>query len=376
MQIKQYIIRNSESIQLDKNQDCHLVLSFGHKSLIGDDLIIAKIDEAFPSAYKLYSSTAGEISGENVYDNSISLTAITFQSTSVKANSVNIGDFQNSFEAGKNLALKIDQQGLKFIFLVSDGSLVNGSDLLNGFNFVINKNIPITGGLAGDGANFESTLTGVNTKPKKGEIAAISFYGDHLKVSHSSMGGWEPFGLEREVTKSTGNVLYEIDGKNALDLYKTYLGKHADDLPGSALLFPLSVQINDTGDTIVRTILSVNHEENTMSFAGDIQVGSKVRFMKANFDKLIDAASLAAQESLTNFHDSQPELAILISCVGRKAILSERIDEEVEAVKDVLNKETYITGFYSYGEISPLKPGTTCELHNQTMTITCLQEKM
>lgn len=376
MNIKQYLITSKDDIQIERSTESQLVLIFGHKPLLADEETIAKITEAFPSAYKVYSSTAGEIMGQNVYDETITITAITFDSTRIEATANNITDFENSYEAGKALASNVDQEGLRFVFMISDGRLVNGSDLLNGINAVIAPEIPITGALAGDGTSFENTLTGLDDTIKSGQIVAISFYGKKLKVSHSSMGGWDSFGLEREVTKSVGNVLYEIDGKNVLSLYKTYLGKYVDDLPGSALLFPLSIEINDAGDTIVRTILSVDHEEETMSLAGNIPTGSKVRFMKANFDKLIDAASIAAQQCLTDFDDIQPELAILISCVGRKAILSERTDEEVEAVKDRLSKDTSITGFYSYGEISPIKQGGTCELHNQTMTITCLQEEL
>lgn len=110
-----------------------------------------------------------------------------------------------------------------------------------------------------------------------------------------------------------------------------------------------------------------------MTFAGDIPENSKVRFMKANFDRLIDAASDAANNCL-KMDNSKTKLAILISCVGRKIILSNRIDEEVEAVSEVFGNKTLLTGFYSYGEISPLKPMANCELHNQTMTITCINE--
>jgi hypothetical protein len=231
----------------------------------------------------------------------------------------------------------------------------------------------ITGGLAGDGTKFEKTFVGLNAIPSSGEIVAIGFYGDKLVLSHGSIGGWESFGLERKVTKADFNVLYEIDGKNALDLYKTYLGKYADELPSSALLFPLSIKLGEDKNPIVRTILSIDEEKQSMTFAGDIPEGSKVRFMKANFDRLIDAASNAANNCL-KMKDNNPKLALLISCVGRKIILSNRIDEEVEAVAEIFNNQTTLGGFYSYGEISPLNPMANCELHNQTMTITCLNE--
>jgi hypothetical protein len=375
MNIHQFQFIENKPCHIEKNDLADLVLCFGNKKLLSDGANITQISTSFPKAKIAYCSTAGEIYDTQVNDNTISIVAIQFDSTQIKSQSIDIDNFTNSFEAGKKLVSGFDSHGLRYIFVLSDGSKVNGSELVKGMNEVIDDHIPITGGLAGDGPNFQNTLVGLNEPPTSGKILALAFYGDKLKVSHSSMGGWEPFGLERIVTKSSSNELFEIDGKNALALYKDYLGKYIEDLPGSALLFPLSVKLNDGENSLVRTILSINTKDQSMLFAGDIPEGSKVRFMKANFDRLIDAASQAANISLTDFNNINPELAILVSCVGRKIILTDRIDEEVEAVKEVLGNKTIITGFYSYGEISPLVRGSSCALHNQTMTITCFSEE-
>lgn len=375
MKIKQFQITDNYQYKVEKDDNINVVLCFGSKQLLNDQSLISDISTAFPKANIAYCSTAGEIYDDQVLDNSISAVAIQFDHTQVLSNSISIDHYSDSFDAGKNLVSSFDTEDLRFIFVLSDGSKVNGSELVKGMNDIIGDKIPITGGLAGDGPYFESTLVGLNEQPASGKIIALAFYGDKLKVSHSSMGGWEPFGLERIVTKSSSNELFEIDGKNALALYKDYLGKYIEDLPGSALLFPLSVKLNDIENSLVRTILSINTKDQSMLFAGDIPEGSKVRFMKANFDRLIDAASHAANISLTDFNNINPELAILVSCVGRKIILTDRIDEEVEAIKEVLGNKTIITGFYSYGEISPLVRGSSCVLHNQTMTITCLSEE-
>jgi hypothetical protein len=215
---------------------------------------------------------------------------------------------------------------------------------------------------------------GLNGPATEGNIAAVGFYGKNLMVTHGSMGGWEMFGPERSVSRAHANKLYEIDGKNALEIYKMYLGKYADELPGSALLFPLSVKLPGQEEPVVRTILSIDTTDNSMVFAGDVPEGSLVRFMKANFDKLIDAATQAAQMTFTKPFSRSPRLALLISCVGRKIILDNRIEEEVDAIADTFGESTFLTGFYSYGEISPLARNKPCELHNQTMTITTLDE--
>jgi hypothetical protein len=362
--------KNEEGLNFDQAQ---LVLGFGSRDLISNPNSFEVIKNKFPNSEILLCSSSGEIYNTEVIDNTISIVAMSFSKTILKTSQVDINDFSSSFEAGTSLINTFPQEDLKLVFVLSDGGKVNGSELVKGMNYAKKDSVLITGGLAGDGAKFEKTYVGLNIPPETGKIIAVGFYGNQLNVSHGSIGGWESFGLERIVTKATDNVLFEIDGKNALDLYKTYLGKYADELPGSALLFPLSIKLDDSENSIVRTILSIDEKDQSMTFAGDIPIGSKVRFMKANFDRLIDAASDAASTCL-KMNTINPKLAILISCVGRKLILGNRTEEEIEAVSEIFGAQTKLTGFYSYGEISPLKPMANCELHNQTMTITCLNE--
>ena len=355
-------------------EKCQLVLAFGSRENITKPEIYDHLKEIYPNADIVFSSTAGEIMNDSVYDNSIVVTAVELEKTGVKSVITNINKHANSFEAGNFLVKQLDQNDLNCIFIISDGTFINGSELVDGFNQNNPNLVPITGGLAGDAARFEKTFTGLNNVPNQGNVIAIGFYGKDMLIGHGSFGGWDEFGHERIITKSDKNVLYEIDNKNALDLYKQYLGHYVNELPGSALLFPLSIRINGSDKNLVRTILSVDEEKKSMTFAGNLPEGSKVRLMKANFDKLIEASSTAATNSFVSIKSDKPGLAILVSCVGRKLILQERVDEEVEAAKEVLGNNTTISGFYSYGEISPFNTSTQCELHNQTMTITTFTE--
>ncbi|MFO0357785.1 MAG: FIST signal transduction protein [Sphingobacteriaceae bacterium] len=363
---------NPEGLQL---QDSELVICFGNKEQFIKHDVYELLRKTHINSNIVLCSTAGEIYNDEVCDNTIIVNGLHFERTSIKFSSLNIAEAQNSFEAGLMLIKKFDCENLKYVFVLSDGNLVNGSELVNGMQSCCDGKILITGGLAGDGANFVSTLVGLNQKPKEGMLVAIGFYGDSLEIGHGSNGGWESFGIERNVTKSLDNVLYEIDGKNALELYKNYLGKYADELPGSALLFPLSVKLLGTNEEMVRTILSVDEKSSSMTFAGDIPQGSSVRFMKANLDRLVDASCQAAENSKISLSSHEPTFAVLISCVGRKLIFGNRIDEEVEAVKNVFGKNTVISGFYSYGEVCPNNGFHHCQLHNQTMTITTFFEK-
>jgi hypothetical protein len=357
----------------DFNTDkCNLVIAFGSRELLSNSSKFDEIKKRYPNANILINTTSGEIIDVQVNDETLSLTAIEFEKTIISTSDLEIASFVDSFEAGRKLASNFKSEGLVNVLVIADGQKVNGSDLVRGIQSNINKDVVITGGLAGDGSKFEKTLVGLNNTPEEGKIVAIGFYGKHIMVSHGSMGGWDAFGPERLVTKATTNVLYELDGQPALDIYKNYLGEFSKDLPGSGLLFPLSVRLNNDPNPVVRTILGINEADKSLTFAGNIPVGSYARLMKANFERLIEGASDAATNSKEKVEN--PDLAILISCVGRKLVLNQRIEEEVEVIRETFGSSTALTGFYSYGEIAPNSGFNQCELHNQTMTITTLTE--
>jgi hypothetical protein len=351
-----------------------LVLVFGSRTLLSDTSIYPSIKNTYPNADILMCSTAGEIIDNQVNDHSISLTAIQSDKINIKTTKTGIKNEKDSFQAGIRIASAFDTTNLKNVLIISDGQRVNGSDLVLGLQEILPKNIIITGGLAGDGSLFQSTLVGLNEDPTEGRIAAIGFYGSAFSVSYGSVGGWDPFGVERLITKSEGNILYELDGKPALDIYKRYLGEYASELPRSGLLFPLSIRMSEKAPPIVRTILAINEKDKSLVFAGNISEGSYAQLMKANLDRLIEGASDAATNSIKN-NTTKPDLAILISCVGRKLVLDQRIEEEVEIIRNIYGADTALTGFYSYGEIAPSFHFKKCKLHNQTMTITTISEE-
>lgn len=352
-----------------------MVLVFGSRKAFREREIFQKIKEYYPEADIIGCSTAGEISGTRVLDNSLVCTAVEFMHTKLSGAQIKLGEVKDSFQAGQYLAQSIPRDKLSHLFVLSDGLAVNGSELVKGLTGCLPGNVAVTGGLAGDGSNFKNTLAFLNTPPQKDTVAVIGFYGDRLKIGYGSVGGWDPFGPERLITRSDGNVLYEMDGRSALELYKVYLGEHADGLPATGLLFPLSIRVKEHEKGLVRTILSINEEKQSLTFAGDMPEGTYARLMKANFDRLIDGAMEAAENSIKAVGSVPPDLAILISCVGRKLLLKQRTEEEIESVRDVLGAETVLTGFYSYGEICPFTFGAGSELHNQTMTVTTFREE-
>ncbi|OYU97704.1 MAG: hypothetical protein CFE21_05290 [Bacteroidetes bacterium B1(2017)] len=352
-----------------------LALIFGSTKLIKENTGVRKLKEKYPQTLFIGGTSAGEICGTSVVDDTIIATLIEFEKTTIKHVTKPVSNVEESFIVGEKIVEDLIASDLKHVFVMSEGLHINGSELVRGLRSKLPAGVSATGGLAGDGANFSETyILDENGLALSKSVSAIGFYGSNLSVSFGSMGGWDSFGVERLVTKSTNNVLYELDGKPALDLYKSFLGEHASNLPASGLLFPLNLRTEKDSEPVVRTILAVDEEKQSLTFAGDIPEGSYVRLMKANFDRLIEGAMGAAKGTLKSIKDEDPSLAILISCVGRKLVLKQIIEEEVEGVQEILGTVPTLCGFYSYGEISPFSNDAKCELHNQTMTITTFKE--
>jgi hypothetical protein len=341
-----------------------LVLVFASREEMSQPATFRELRKSYPHALLLGCTTAGEIYNTQVTDDSVVLTAICFEHTKLKAVSFPIARMEESRMIGQKLVESLEKENLRHVLVLSDGVHVNGSKLVEGMREHLPAGASISGGLAGDGSRFEKTYVLSEAGVLPDQVAIIGFYGDRLKVECSSLGGWDPFGPERIVTKSKDNVLYELDGQSALDLYKKYLGELAHKLPSSGLLFPLTIRSSDKDEWVVRTLLSVDEKNNSMIFAGNIPQNAHARLMKANMERLIEGANGAAK-SIRDVQKTEPELALLISCVGRKMILKQRIEEEVEAVQEIFGSSTILTGFYSYAK---------CELHNQSMTITTFTE--
>ena len=349
-----------------------LVLCFGAV----DDIRPALHEELrsrYPGAILAGCTTAGEIYDTQVYDNAVSVLVMGMTRTRLRGVTVEVANATETPRAAEQLARELAGEDLQHVLVLSDGLHVNGTELTRALAATLPEHTTASGGLAGDGDRFESTCAWLEQPDTGSRIVGIGFYGTALRVGFGSLGGWDPFGPVRVVTRAEHNMLYELDGQSALALYKRYLGDYAKDLPGSALLFPLTL-INEQEKDVVRTVLSVDEASQSMTFAGDIPEGARVRFMKANFDRLVDGAQGAAEQCIQTQPDLPPAAALLISCVGRKMVLRQRIEEETEAVRDILPAPTCLAGFYSYGEISPLRHESGCNFHNQTMTITTFSE--
>jgi len=344
---------------------------------LGEEVVkkeLLTISESFPTSIILGASTSGEIYADRVYDDTIVVSITKFELTHLQNHVCKFISPENSYDAGIEMANDLSGTDLQGIFLLSDGLKTNGTKLTQGLASVFGSTVSISGGLSGDKDKFENTWIIEDGIICKSSVCAIGFYGKKVHFKTASQGGWDTLGLTRIVTKSESNVLFELDGKPALDVYKRYLGDKAKELPSSALLFPLELHTEgNEKESKVRTVLGISEEEKSITFAGDIPQNSHVTFMKANFTRLINGAGESAEKLDFTQYKNEELLCIAISCVGRKLVLKSRVDEEIEAIKEVMPRSAKIIGFYSYGEISPLASGR-CDLHNQTMTLTAIWE--
>ncbi len=370
-----YWAENSKSLvyPADHNDDFEpdLVFYFFDKQIIGKIDAYSILKKKYPEAVLFGTSTSGPILKDDIYMETFTGMAISFEKTPIDIAQTKCTNYAHSYEAGKSLIKEFDLENLKHLFIVTDGMTVNGADFIRGLNETLPKGVSVSGGLASDNFNFKDTLTGINTPPKSGQICAIGFYGDAIQIGYGARGGWDEFGLERTVTKSDGSILYELDGKPALNLYKEYLGPDADNLPSSGLMFPLVIKKTPQSRGLVRTINEVDEKAQSLRFTGDIPQGCMAQFMIGNFRNLAKGAGDAAKEALEMI-DGPAELAILASCLGRQLLMGNQIADELESTMEELGNIT-TAGFYSNGEFSYL-PEEKGLLHNETMTLTVLKE--
>ncbi|MDY7020516.1 MAG: FIST N-terminal domain-containing protein [Cyanobacteriota bacterium] len=374
---------------LDSEQT--LVLLFGTVELLHDPKPIKDLKQAYSQSHLIGCSTAGEILGTYLFECTLCVGVVQFEETQLRSANCSVDldlrtSSAKSYHAGRTLATQLKHPDLKGIFILADGLQINGSELLRGLNTILNpsskqEQIPtITGGLAADYHQFQQTWVLADGIPRQGNIAAVGFYGNQIQISFGCQSGWTIFGPERRVTRAKHNILYELDGKPALQLYKEYLGEQARHLPKTALFFPLAVQSSFTRKATIRSLVSLDEKTNSLRLSGNIPQGAITQLMRGNSERLVDGALAAALVSRhgiqrqLNLIENQPTLAIAISGSGRRLVLGERTEEELEVTLEELPPQTQQIGFYSYGEFAPYGLETICQLHNQTMTLTIIRE--
>lgn len=349
-----------------------MVLVFGASELGEREELFNRLAVEYPESQLIGCSTAGEIEQERIWDESLTVAIVQFERTTIRRAHAMIERAKDSYGAGRELAAQLRAEELRAVFVLSCGTDVNGSELVRGINAGLPSGVVVTGGLAGDGDRFGQTWVMANGRTSPGAAVAIGLYGDAVRVSCGSQGGWDDAaGFESVVTAATGNVVYELDGRPALEAYRAGLGDRATELPGCVLQFPLEVRMEGDVGTVMRTVLGIDETHQALVLAGEVPVGAHARLMQASSDRLIFGARAAG--AAIGEHTG-PTLALAISCIGRRMVLGERAREEVAATLQRLPRGTQQIGFYAYGEVAQARDSARAGLHNQTMTLTVLSE--
>ncbi len=355
-----------------------MVMAFGASELEGMPEVFAELRDAYPQAHILGCSSAGEIADRRIRDHSLSVAVVRFAHTRLTTASVVVGDAAGSFAAGQVLAHKLDEVGLRAVFVLSEGLDVSGSQLLRGMQSVLDSAVLIGGGVAGDGVRFERTWTLSGDGAQSALVTAVGLYGDHLCLGQGAAGGWVGQGHVGTITRASGHVLFTIDERPALDWYREKLGPHGDELPATGLLYPLGLRLDEPGygddGYLVRSVLAINEGHRSLTFAGDMPEGTQVEVLGAISSQLITGAGDACRNAAKQIEiRSAPTLALMVSSVGRRVVLGDRADDELSAALEALPDDVASVGFYGYGGLAGFA-GRAAELHNQTFLVTLISE--
>ena len=376
MQVDQFIVAANQISYSQKNitspEQVSFILVFTSRSNMESAEWLKVVQKQYPEADVISCSTSGEVYFSELTHEAITGMAVSLEKTHFAIHSAKLAEQEGSFELGKSLANQFSTKDLKHVLLFGDGWLVNGSDLVQGMYASLGKEVSISGGLAGDGANFSKTLVGLNDDIDQRMAVAIGFYGDALKVGFGGHGGWSELGEAYEVTESEGREILKLGNEHSLPLYKQFLGDDADGLPGSALLYPVAVWLPGAEDYVVRTVFNTDEFDQSITLGEPTPQGARLQFMRARFDDLLNGVKGAAEEALTHLGE-QPEMALMVSCIGRKLLFNQQIDQEIEETHQILGPQTPIGGFYSYGEICPVQKDLAA-LHHQMLTLTVFAE--
>ena len=359
--------------QFNLSSSADIVFIYGEREAIKKKESFDSIKQLYPNAKIVGCSSSGNILGDTISTAVMVATAVEFEQGFIEIGVERFDTNQNLIEVSQRVVSKLPKKWLKHIYLLSDGLQMNGSDLAKGANQAVDYSLPITGGLAGDGTDFKETWVIANQRATQNTVIAVGFYGEKIHISSGCYAGWNEFGILRRITKSEGNIVYEIDHQPALDLYKKYLGEYAKELPSSGLRFPFNIKkVGDNG-SLIRSVLAIDEAKKALIFAGDVPEGSSARLMKTHIDGLIDGSEIAARRIKQS--NSKSALGLVVNCIGRRLILKQLSEEELESISTILGQNVQLIGFYSYGELAPYSDELlACKLHNQTMTLTVIYE--
>ena len=316
-----------------------------------------------PNACIIGTTTSGEIIEGKAKMHTTVLAFSLFEHTKIRTYASKI--YKSSEETANALISQfctVEEKPRVAISFV-DGLHINGEAFIDTLG-KYHESLIIAGGLSGDNANFQQTVVFTEKEILPSGAVVALLYNEHLQVATKASFGWESVGKSMMVTRAEGNIIYEIDGECAVDIYGKYLGEDiARNLPQIGVEFPLIVKKH--GMEIPRAPLSKS-SDGSLVFAGSIHTGDKVTFGYGNLQAILQYG-----QSVYEDHQVQKSESIFVySCMARLQLLGENVNDELLPLQSICN----VTGFFTYGEFYVESVNHKCELLNETMTILALSE--
>jgi hypothetical protein len=359
----------------DLDSEGTLVLAFAAPEYGARPRPLIELAAAFPRATVIGCSTAGEIDQTDIRDGSISVAVVQFEHTRVRLAEVQVDGATSALAAGQRLAAELAAAPeLRAVMVMAPGqpgAPVNAHEVVSGLSSGLPAGVVVTGGVAGARERAGKTWVLAGGRIETDKVVAVGLYGDRVRVSCGSRGGWEAFGVERAVTRSAGAVVYELDGRPALAVYREELGARAAELPRSALVFPVTLRAAQDAGGAVRAVVAVDERAQSLTLAAEVPDGARGRPMRAEGERLVREARAAGAAAASRFEG--PVLSVAVSCAARREVLGHGSLRETEATLEPLAVGTAQVGFYAFGEVAPEAAGGSA-LHHHTMTVTVVSE--
>ena len=346
------------------NKYCSLLIQvfWGKTSRQEIPILQQQLTTIFPSAEIIGTTTAGGVFQGTVQENNVIISATAFEKTQLKTIFIpEENASQAAVQVAKNLAPTMPENTPALLLCFLDG-FMNGDDFVKNLNESL-PFVPVAGGLAGHGLESQSTaIFNADNITSKG-VVVTALYGD-INIQQQFNLNWKVIGPKFTITKSTGNIVYEIENMPALEFYKKYLGKKIveEHLLKITMNFPFIFEKN--GIEITRTPHKILEENGSLLFAGNIEQGQKVQFGIGSTNQVLtDSISQTLK-----FGKQQFETIFIYSCVARKLLLNDTIEQETLPLNDLAPAN----GFFTYGEIAYHEGKSV--LLNQTLTYVSLSE--
>ena len=285
-------------------------------------------------------------------------------------------------ELGEKLLYGFKETHRVLSIIFSDGLIDKGSDLIDGLKETLGKSFPLVGASASDNLRFLKTYIYFN-KELINDSAAGILWGGKLNFGLGIKHGWKPLGKPRTVTKSKGDIVYEIDNNPAAKIYEEYFARDISELQKElrriSILYPIGIYVPGEEEYLLRNMLSIE-KNGSLRFQGNVNEGSQIRLMIGTKESCLAATKLAAEEAKKGLGESTVEFkktginnfVLVFDSISRYILLKRGANKELEIIKKVVGENTPIIGLYTYSEQAPLMAINyqgQAYFHNQTISV-------